>query len=139
MKLQVVAKPITGFLALLLCLLSNSAPASADPVMECSLHTTSQVETAECLARIEADVDATIDRAFEFAHNAAEELDEVTGRRNAQPALVDAQTAWSGYRDAHCSHVGSMFGGGTGTGIAIRSCRIDLGRDRVRQLLALLN
>lgn len=42
---------------------------------------------------------------------------------------------WSAYRDKPCEYVGSMFGGGSGTGIAIRCCRIEYGRDHSDELM----
>ncbi len=107
----------------------------ADPSFECSLGSGSQVETAECVAKTEATVDETVRLSLQFAMNAAKELDETTGRAAAVPALEKAQEAWSTFRDAHCDYVGSTFGGGSGTGIAIRSCRIKLGRERADLLL----
>lgn len=117
--------------------LSGLLPASAiaDPSFECSLGSGSQVETAECVAKTEATVDETVRLALQFAMRAAKELDETTGRTVAVPALEKAQGAWSSFRDAHCDYVGSTFGGGSGTGIAIRSCRIELGRERADLLL----
>ncbi|MBW8638646.1 DUF1311 domain-containing protein [Hoeflea sp. WL0058] len=111
------------------------ASAIADPSFECSLGSGSQVETAECVAKAEATVDETVRLSLQFAMNAAKELDETTGRATAVPALEKAQGAWSSFRDAHCDYVGSTFGGGSGTGVAIRSCRIELGRERADLLL----
>ena len=69
-----------------------------------------------------------------FAKGSAEELDTISGRAMASPALEAAQSAWSAYRDAHCEYVGAAFGGGSGTGIGVNSCRIQLGRDRAEEL-----
>jgi len=107
----------------------------ADPSLECSIDLGSQVEIADCVAEAEATVDKTIELALGFAMNAAKEMDEITGREVAVAALVQGQSAWFGYRDAHCEYVGSTFGGGSGTGIAIRSCRVELGRARVTELM----
>jgi uncharacterized protein YecT (DUF1311 family) len=111
--------------------------ASADPTLECDRP--SQVEVADCLAEVEANVDRTIETALGFAIDSANELDGVTGREVMVPALTAAQTAWSAYRDAECEAVGASFGGGSGTGIAIRACRIDLGRERVARLMQSIN
>ena len=70
-----------------------------------------------------------------FAMDAARALDEITERTLALPALEASQSAWSAYRDAHCDYVGATFGGGSGTGIGIDSCRIELGRARAADLL----
>ncbi len=70
-----------------------------------------------------------------FVTASAQELDTVTGRKVAVPALEAGQAAWVAYRDLHCEFVGATFGGGSGTGAAIRGCRIELGRARADALL----
>ncbi len=112
--------------------------AFADPSLECS-DASSQVEIGACVSQMEEGVNDALDAAFGFAMDAAKELDEVTGRTVAQPALEASQTAWSGYRDAQCEAVGASFGGGSGTGIGITSCRVELGRLRVDELLQYAN
>lgn len=109
--------------------------ARADPSLECSIGLGSQVEIANCVAEAEAIVDKAVEVALGFARSAAEELDTVTGRVVAVPALQRSQSAWSAYRDQHCEFVGATFGGGSGTGVAIRSCRVELGRARVEALM----
>lgn len=120
----------------LLILLASPFAALADPSFECSVNLSSQVEITECVAETEVTVDKTVDIALGFAMGSAKELDDVTGRQVAAPALEASQAAWSVYRDAHCEYVGSTFGGGSGTGIAIRSCRVELGRARVSELMS---
>lgn len=115
--------------------LAPAVAALADPTLECGLDLSSQVEIADCMAATEARVDRTVAEALGFAMTAAQELDETTGRPMAAPALEAGQAAWSGYRDAHCGFVGQTFGGGSGTGVAVRSCRIELGRERVGVLM----
>jgi uncharacterized protein YecT (DUF1311 family) len=110
--------------------------ASADASLECNEGASSQVEIADCMAQTEARVDAAVATALSFASASATDLDEVTEREVALPALEAAQAAWVAYRDAQCEFVGATFGGGSGTGIAIRGCRIELGRARVTELLA---
>lgn len=116
-------------------LLLSSLPGAglADPATECG--GSSQVEIGACVADTLARVDASIEIYLGFATRAAEELDQVTGREVAAPALEAGQAAWSAFRDAHCEFVGATFGGGSGTGIGIDSCRIELGRDRARELM----
>jgi uncharacterized protein YecT (DUF1311 family) len=112
----------------------SSAPAGADPALECNTGASSQVEIADCVAQTEARVDAAVDAALGFAMTSATDLDEITGREVAVPALDASQAAWSAYRDAQCEFAGATFGGGSGTGIAIRACRIELGRARIAEL-----
>jgi uncharacterized protein YecT (DUF1311 family) len=111
----------------------------ADPSLECSVKNGSQIETADCLIRVESDVDAALEVAFKSAMNNAMELDTVTGRSVAVPALEKAQADWVAFRQSHCDYKGSLFGGGSGTGIAIRSCRIAETRRRTDALFASLN
>ena len=106
----------------------------ADPSLECSVGSGSQVETADCLVEVERKATEAMTMILGFARDSATELDEVTGRDVALPALEAAQTAWEAYATAQCDFSGSLFGGGSGTGIAIRSCRIELTRQRTREL-----
>lgn len=105
----------------------------ADPATECGGG--SQVEIGACVAETLARVDATVEIYLGFAMRSAEELDSATGRTVAAPALEAAQDAWLAYREAHCAFVGATFGGGSGTGIGIESCKIELGRDRAETLM----
>ena len=109
--------------------------ASADPALECGTANSSQVEIADCIAQQQATVDRTVTQAFGFARDSAADLDRVTERQVAVPALEAGQAAWSLYRDAHCAYVGRTFGGGSGAGIAEGACRILLGRARVAELM----
>lgn len=125
-----VMKKITSIL-----LLSLFVPGVvlADPATECG--GSSQVEIGACVAQTLQRVDATIDIYLGFAIGSAQELDEITGRTVAVPALEAAQAAWSAYRTAQCDYVGATFGGGSGAGIATDACKIKLGRDRAEELL----
>jgi uncharacterized protein YecT (DUF1311 family) len=116
-------------------LLLAAAAAAADPALECNTGASSQIEIGECVAETEARVDSALDAALGFAMTSATDLDEITGREVAVPALEASQATWEAYRDAHCEFVGATFGGGSGTGIAIRSCRVELGRARIAELL----
>lgn len=120
----------------LLCLIPFAT--IADPTLECA-DAASQVEIGSCVSEVEERVNSAVDAAYGFALNAAKELDDVTGRVVAQPALETSQQAWIAYRDAQCETVGAYFGGGSGTGIGITSCQIQLGRLRVDELLRLSN
>lgn len=95
----------------------------------------SQIEIGTCLENQEKAVDAALGLALQFATDAARELDEVTRRKAAGPALDAGQAAWTAYRGAHCEYVGATYGGGSGTGLAIRGCRIELARERIRTLM----
>ncbi|WP_282128821.1 lysozyme inhibitor LprI family protein [Roseobacter litoralis] len=105
----------------------------ADPATECGGG--SQVEIGSCVADTLQRADATVDIYLGFAMSSAAELDEVTGRTVAVPALEAAQAAWSAYRDEQCAYVGTTFRGGSGARIGINSCRIELGRNRAEELM----
>lgn len=119
--------------ALLLFALGVPGAVSADPATECG--GSSQVEIGICVGETLQRVDAAVEIYLGFATASAKELDTVTGRAVAVPALNVAQSAWSAYRDAHCDYVGTTFGGGSGAGIAVGSCKIVLGRERVEELM----
>ena len=127
-------KRFCGVLPVLLVIVAATG-AQGDPVMECGNQFGSQVEIGDCLADVEKNVDASIEVILGFAMNSARELDTVTERDVAVPALEAGQVAWAAYRDRHCEYVGSTFGGGSGTGIAIRGCRIEHGRARADILM----
>lgn len=120
--------------AIALALVLPASPTLAGPDMECPGG--SQIEIGACVHATLERVDAAVGQAYGFARDAAAELDQVTGREVAVPALAAAQAAWSAYRDAECDFAGAMFGGGSGTGIGIEACRVTLGRARVEALLA---
>jgi uncharacterized protein YecT (DUF1311 family) len=117
----------------LLGVLATQAPADAS--LECSTDAGSQIEIGNCVAKMEKAVDDALVAALGFAMAAAKELDQITERDVAVPALEQAQSGWETYRDTHCDFVGATYGGGSGTGIAIQSCRVELGRARIAELL----
>jgi len=116
-------------------LLFAAALAAADPALECNTGASSQIEIGGCVAETEARVSDALDAALGFALTSATDLDEITGREVATPALEASQAAWEAYRDAQCEFAGATFGGGSGTGIAIGVCRVELGRARIAELL----
>lgn len=118
----------------LLCTLALlPSVALADPSMECPGG--SQIEIGACVSAMLEAVDGAVVEALGYARTSADGLDSETGRVVARPALEAAQAAWSAYRDAQCDFVGAGFGGGSGTGIAITGCRVEMGRARVAELL----
>ncbi len=106
----------------------------ADPSLECSVTAGSQVEIADCLVKVEKASEEALGIVLKMARDNATELDMVTERNVALPALDAAQSAWETYRNTTCDYEGALFGGGSGTGIAIQSCLIELTRARTRQL-----
>ncbi len=116
-----------------------AAPALADPSLECSLTASSQVEVGACITETEERAAAALAEVLTIAQSAAAEFDAETGREAVVPALAASQAAWEAHRDAHCEYVGTTWGGGSGTGIAIGSCRIEMIRDRIDELMATVN
>ena len=113
-------------------------PAAADTSMECGVQVSSQVEVASCVQAQARVVDLVLDQTLGFARDAAAELDDVTGREVALPALEEAQAAWAAYRDAQCRYSATLFGGGSGAGIAEGACHVAITRERIAQLMASL-
>ena len=109
--------------------------ATADPTTECGVGSSSQVEIGACLEEVGRKADASLDIILGFVRKSAAETDTATGRALSVPALEAGQKQWSLYRDQHCEFVGTTFGGGSGTGIAILDCRIELTRARERELM----
>ena len=114
------------------------APAAADTAMECRVQASSEVDVASCVMAQARVVDQALDQALGFARDAATDLDDVTGRDAALPALEAAQTAWTAYRDAQCRYSATLFGGGSGAGIAEGACHVAITRERIAQLMASL-
>jgi uncharacterized protein YecT (DUF1311 family) len=115
-----------------------AASAGADPSLECSFETSAQVEIADCLIETEERANLALEVVLGYVKDEAFDLDETTGRAVALPALEAAQAAWKDYREKACAYRGATFGGGSGTGIAIRSCKIEITRARTADLYALL-
>lgn len=125
-------------IALFLALLLLPISVGADPSLECSVNAGSQVETGQCLQETAKAAEAALAIILDISRDAARELDSITERDVALPALNTSQTEWEAYRDAQCLYAGSLFGGGSGTGIEIQSCQIEMTRARMRDLQAML-
>lgn len=125
-------------LSICVCCL-GAVPVLGDPSLECSQGASSQAEIGGCIVETEERVDAALAQVLDWARASAAELDEVTGRVMVVPALEASQAAWEAHRDAHCEYLGTTWGGGSGTGISIGACRIELARDRMAELMATVN
>lgn len=124
------SKSIIPFFA---CIAGSSV--LADPSFECSTSASNQVEIGNCVTEQLESVDLAMEAALKFSGDTAKSLDDVTERDLSLPALKESQNAWEEFRAKHCDFVGSTFGGGSGTGIAISSCRLELGRARIDELM----
>ena len=116
----------------LLCVAPSGA--YADPVGECQMITLNQVETGQCLQDTLATVDAVMNNALANAQAEADELDQVTGRTEARPALDRAQTSWSAFRALNCLVPAAMAAGASGSGHFTLGCQISMARARTLEL-----
>ena len=119
-----------------LTLIIAAGAAYADPVAECQMITSSQIETGQCLQDTLNTVNAVLDTAFGNAQAAADELDQVTGRPLARQALERSQSAWSDFRNINCLVPAAMAAGASGAGDFTLGCQIDMGRARTTELQA---
>ena len=79
-----------------------------------------QSDIEECYTK------ASTTEALEKLTQYAAELDRVTGRNEAVPALEKANTAFDRYVSEQCRFDEAMMGSGTGAGSANLSCQINL-------------
>ena len=115
-------------------LMGISGSVNADPMSECWVGNGKQ-EAELCLGAVEDKANAALDDILRRAMDAANKFDDQTApRRDVVPALNAAQEAWTKYRDKHCEYVEANWGGGSGTGMAISNCRIELARKRFDEL-----
>ncbi|HET6319694.1 MAG TPA: lysozyme inhibitor LprI family protein [Chloroflexota bacterium] len=112
-------------------------PTLADPVGECQAATTTQVETGQCLTDTLGAAEQVLGSALERAQKKADELDQVTGRVVARPALDKAQAEWETYRTTNCAVRAAFAGGASGSGQFVTSCEIMMTRARTDELYAL--
>lgn len=122
----------------LFLLLTPLTHSRADTALECGVQVTSQAEISSCVVAQARILDLALDKALGFAKDAAKELDAVTEREAAMPALNAAQGAWLSYRDTHCAYKAALLGGGSGSGIAEGTCRVGMTRQRIEQLMKAL-
>ena len=85
---------LAGGLVCFAAIVTLHARAGADPAFECSIASGSQVETAQCLEETEDRVAQVLAASLRIAQARAEELDTVTERKVAAPALAASQAAW---------------------------------------------
>ncbi len=120
--------------ATVFCVFTLAGTGQGAPVDECALVSESEVEVGNCLVQVGRNMEILIDESLARALKTATRLDEDSERPMAVEALKAAQAAWQAYRDAQCEYVGATYGGGSGTGNAILSCRVELDRARLAEL-----
>ncbi|WP_374394188.1 lysozyme inhibitor LprI family protein [Sphingopyxis sp.] len=100
----------------------------------CSDYSTT-AEISECMVRHVKikDLEVELQRQQSLA-----EIDLLGLPAAQQAALKDAlqksQTKWLSYRDAQCEFVAISYENGSGRGIAVASCLVDLNDARIEQL-----
>jgi len=117
--------------------LAGVSVASAGPVEECQKVTATEIETGQCLQDTLSTVDSVLESAFAQAQASADELDAVTGRPVARPAVERSQSAWSNFRTINCLVPAAMAAGASGSGHFTLACQIEMGRARTDELQAM--
>jgi uncharacterized protein YecT (DUF1311 family) len=123
--------------ALATALLVPASAASADPVGECQALTTNQVETGQCLQTDRGAADQVLATELDALLRRADELDRVTGRPAARPAVEASQVQWQAYREANCAVPFALAAGASGAGHFQTGCMVTMARTRAAELRAL--
>ena len=87
-----------------------------------------------CLVDLDKEAQAALVKAEGDAGRRARDIDNVTGRVPAAPALAKSMRAFADYRKAQCDFVRAMYSKAGGAEQAQIGCMIDLTRRRVREL-----
>lgn len=115
---------------LLLCSLTAlSIPGlciAQDSIEQCYKSATTTSAVRECSKKELQQSRDEYREAMEKLTQQAGELDRVTGRNEALPALEKANTAFDRYVSEQCRFEETMMGGGTGAGAANLACQINL-------------
>lgn len=112
---------------------------SAASVDECYKSAQTTAAVRECLKQELQETREEYRAMIEKLTNQAGELDRVTGRSVALPALEKANISFDRYVSDQCVFDEAMSGSGTGAGAANLSCQINLLRIRMGSLEAHTN
>jgi uncharacterized protein YecT (DUF1311 family) len=124
-------------LALFALIGAGTAVVSGDPLGECWVEARDQVEVRACLEHARERSDRAMEAALALARETAADLDQVTGRSVAVPALDASQQDWRTFQDANCGLRAALAAGGSGAGIFELNCRITMARQRADELARL--
>lgn len=113
------------------------AVARADPLGECWVQASDQLEVRACLESTHEISARAMEAALALATEAAAELDRITGRVEAVPALEASQQRWQVFRDDNCALRAALAAGGSGAGTFALSCEITMARERADELAGL--
>jgi|SRR5436190_10211319 len=108
--------------------------AHASPVGECQAVSADQVAVTRCLQTTLSSADQVMGMALDRLLKRADELDGVTGRVVARPAVEQAQVEWQAFRDANCAVPAALAGGASGSGQFQLGCMITMSRARAVEL-----
>ncbi len=124
------------------CVLLVDAPTSAQqPQPDCKEPQT-QTDMTICAGQDLADADKALNAQYQLTRKALKERDAGASTPNlkgGEEALLKAQRAWLGYRDAQCVSVGFQARGGSMEPMLISTCEADLTRKRTAELKALVD
>lgn len=110
-------------------------PLPHPPSIACEDSATSQVEMRACLREMLNYVERTLEVASAAAAVEMRELDTVTSADiGAEKAFEKSRTAYAAYRDSACAAVAASYAGGSGAGIAMLSCRLQMDWDRANRI-----
>ncbi len=121
---------LCGFIGLTLPFVTQAA----GPIDECYKNAQTSSAMRECLKLELYETRAEYRQVLEKVTAQASELDRVTGKRIAQPALDKANLSFDRYVADQCTFDEAMMGSGTGAGSANLSCQINLLRVRMGAL-----
>ena len=127
------------FLSSLLALALPGVSLAQDSIEQCYKSATTTSAVRECLKKELQQTRDEYRKAMEKLTQQAGELDRVTGRNEALPALEKANTAFDRYVGEQCRFEEKMMGGGTGAGAANLACQINLLHVRMGAIESHLN
>jgi uncharacterized protein YecT (DUF1311 family) len=114
-----------------LAILASAALNCADPM--------SQSEMTQCAAQDFARQDAALNAQWRVTLAKMQGYDRGIDRSyDKRPtysaSLITAQRAWIAFRDSHCALDGMKFRGGSGEPMLVYACKVDLTKERIKQL-----
>lgn len=109
-----------------LLILAIPAVYAQDSIEQCYKAATNEVAMRECLKKELQQTRDEYREALDKLTQQAGELDRVTGRNEAMPALEKANMSFDRYVSEQCRFEETMFSGGSGAGAANLACQINL-------------
>jgi uncharacterized protein YecT (DUF1311 family) len=115
--------------------LAAAAPTAAEDNIDCS-NAIAQAEMNICAEQDFEAADAELNAVWKDARKAAKEMDADLSDelKGADKALLAAQRAWIGYRDAQCELEGFQARGGTMEPQLVATCKAYTTRARTKEL-----